>query len=70
MAVPSGSILDILIAAARHDSRLFWSARYDTAVSGGPLGFMLGYLVESAGDPGQGASRALYRRLPQSMSAP
>jgi hypothetical protein len=68
--VPSGSILDILIAAARPKSWLFWSARYNVPESEGPRGLTLGYVEESMWEMRNLVSRALYSRLPPSMSAP
>lgn len=70
ISVPSGAILDILIAAARPNPWLFWSARYNTPDSAGPRGLTLGYLDDSLLDTHNAAGRALYSRLPSSMSAP
>lgn len=70
ITVPSGSILDILIAATRSNPQVFWSARYNSPDPEGPRGLALGYLDESTWGTGEGAARALYSKLPKSMSAP
>lgn len=68
--MPSGSILDILIAAARPNPRVFWSARYNTPDPVGPRGLALGYSDLSMWEIRKLDGRALYSRLPPSMSAP
>ena len=69
VAMSSGSVLDILIAAARQHPLVAWSARYDTWKTD-DRGFALGYFDHSINEIGKTAGRSYGHILPASLTAP
>lgn len=69
VTVSSGTVLDVLIAAARQHPLVAWSASYDTRKTD-VRGFVLGYFDHSMREIGKMAGRSYGGILPPSLALP
>lgn len=69
VTVSSGTVLDVLIAAARQHPLVAWSASYDTRKTD-VRGFVLGYFDHSMREIGKMAGRSYGGILPHSLALP